>query len=254
MQLDIVTVHLSDFDGLKRTFASLESMLARRQFRWIVIDGGSVAATTEQAALMRTVSQRAACFLSEDDNGIYDAMNKGTSLADADYVLYLNAGDELHKGFSLSELEAELGSDKPEMIWGTCYERFPAGALVRTKTRSPQLAWYGIPVNHQNVLFRRDVLGEKPYSENYKYCADYDLICRLLKRGHVYRTAMPFVTYERGGVSARNFADTMAEEELLRSEHFGLSPRVSMAITCLKKINAKIGSLPAIRRLMRRWI
>ena len=154
----------------------------------------------------------------------------------------------------MSELEVELGTDRPEMIWGTCYERFATGTLVRTKTRSPRLAWYGIPVNHQSVLFRRDVLGEKPYSECYTYCADYDLICRLLKRGSVHRTAMPFVTYERGGVSSRNFKDTMAEEEFLRSEHFGLSPRVSMAITSLKKINAKIGSLPAIRRLMRRWV
>ena len=141
------------------------------------------------------------------------------------------------------------------MIWGTCHERFPDGTLVRLKTRSPKLAWYGIPVNHQNVLFRRDLLGDGPYDLRYRYHADYDLIGRMLQRGaQVHRSELPIAIFQRGGISSRNFSETMREEEKLRQRHFGVSPVLSRAITLLKKFNRSLGSIPALRRAMRRWV
>lgn len=252
--LTVVTIHLDEFDELFRTFQSLRSILGTNTVQWIVIDGGSELRDVDSEVLEQLKSL-ADHFISEPDDGIYDAMNKGTRHAKGEYVLYLNAGDELHPKFSLADLGSELEKNRPEMIWGTCFERFQNRTLVKVKNRSPKLAWYGMPVNHQNVLFRLDTLGREPYRVKYRYLADYDLIGRIMKRGGgVFRTPMPIAIFRRGGVSSRNFVETMKEEEVLRCLHFGVNRKMSCGLRYLKQFNSKVGSIPAVRRLMRRWV
>lgn len=255
MILSVVTVHRNDFQGLSDTLKSLQDRLASPDIEWLVIDGDSTPVEADEVAAFRRAEESADRFLSEPDAGIYDAMNKGTSLSRGEYLMYLNAGDELHESFSLKELAAELGPERPGMIWGTCHERFPDGRLVPMKNRSPRLAWYGIPVNHQNVLFRRDLLGDSPYRLEYRYHADYDLIGRLLKQGvTVHRTDMPIAVFARGGASAQNYADTLREEEALRTLHFGVPSAVSRLITGFKRLTGRLGAVPALRRALRKWV
>jgi putative colanic acid biosynthesis glycosyltransferase len=255
IKLDIITVHLDDFENIDRTLRSLEPALMDTAISWLVIDGGSSPDSSQQSKIMGRVTENATQFISESDSGIYNAMNTGTQLARGDYAIYLNAGDELHPEFSLDKITAELNESWPAMIWGTCFERFPDNSVVKVKNRSPKLAWYGIPVNHQNVMFRRDLLGSAPYNEKYRICADYDLICRLLKHDKaVLRTTIPIAIYQRGGLSSINFSETMAEEESLRTLHFGLNTHLSRGITYLKRVNRRLGSIPALRRILRKWV
>lgn len=255
MKLSVITAHFDDPEGLCRTAHSLTDLLKDDSTQWLLVDGGTEALRNRTTAWAKEVAEAASLCISEPDTGIYNAMNKGTRVCSGDYVLYLNAGDELHPGFSLVRIERELNGSRPEMIWGTCFERFPNGELVKVKNRSPKLAWYGIPVNHQNVLFRKDVLGPAPYNERYRFCADYDLISRILQHGDVvHRTEVPVAIFLRGGTSARSFGQTMREEEVLRCEHYGLSPFASRAISIVKKLNHRAGSVPSLRRLLRKWV
>lgn len=254
MNLSIVTVHLEDFSGLKRTMESLKRWKDFEGSQWVVIDGGSKVAG-DNAVLVSEVASLADVYVSEPDEGIYHAMNKGTALAQAEYVLYLNAGDEIHPQFDLTQVTFEMGTEKPAMIWGTCHERFATGAIVRVKNRSPNLAWYGMPVNHQNVMFRRELLGDTPYDLRYRICADYDLVGRLLKKGgSVIRSDVPFVVFHRGGVNEQRLDETLSEEAILRTLHFGVPSVISLGILLLKKANSKLGQSPAFRRILRRWV
>jgi putative colanic acid biosynthesis glycosyltransferase len=254
MQLDIVTIHMNDFVGLGRTTKSLSGVTGKRDTRWILVDGDSNRQQAEDAVLFGEAATRADVCISELDEGIYDAMNKGTAQVRGDYVLYLNAGDELHPLFDPVSLSMELAGASPAMIWGRCHERFPGGEIVKVKNRSPAFAWYGMPVNHQNVLFRRDVLGDKPYDTHFQICADYDLVGRILKSGgDVYRTSMPIAIFSRGGLNEKNSSLGMDEEEILRTLHFGVPRLLSSGIRRLKMFNARLGRVPAIRRVLRRW-
>lgn len=255
MRLSIVTVHLDDFAGLRATCASLQPVLDSGLAEWTLIDGGSDWQRSGGESLRAEVTERSDVIVSEPDAGIYDAMNKGTKLATGEYVLYLNAGDELHPDFDWKALAEEIANGSPAMVWGVCHERFEEGTLVKVKNRSPGLAWYGMPVNHQNVLFRRSVLGDAPYDTSYKICADYDLVSRLLKSGEtVFRSEMPISIFQRGGTSAARFAQNMAEEGHLRTLHYGVPKPASYLIRQVKTLNAWIGQVPAVRRLLRRWV
>jgi len=76
--LTIITIHLDDPDGLHKTFESLGPTLRSESVEWIVVDGGS---DRQSAAVLKAVESLADVFISEPDEGIYDAMNKGTRLA-----------------------------------------------------------------------------------------------------------------------------------------------------------------------------
>jgi hypothetical protein len=255
MLLNIVTIHLDNFEGLHRTLESLRPTLGHPNVRWIVVDGGSSHPNPDEQRLMDAVSEMADVFISEHDRGIYDAMNKGTDRTVEGYLLYLNAGDELHPHFDWNDLGTQLEGSKADMVWGVCHERYPNGTLVRIHNRSPALAWYGMPANHQNILFRRDRIGDQPYDTSYRILADYDLVSKILKSGgRVQRTAMPIAIFDRGGLSTAEFDSTMEEEDRLRMQHYGVPSAVSYVIRRFKTVNASIGKNPTLRRFLRRWV
>jgi putative colanic acid biosynthesis glycosyltransferase len=221
---------------------------------WIVIDGGSQI-PNGNSGLLERVSSLTTQFVSEPDEGIYDAMNKGTDLATGDYVLYLNAGDELHPGFDPGSVEKLAQSDLPEMIWGQCMERYENGATIRIKTRSPSWAWYCMPIYHPAIFFRRDVLGIKPYDTGFRIAADYDLVCRLLTNGAKVKNLNATVSvFHRGGLSLTNADATRYEENLIRMKYFNVSPHTGKMIMKGKSVIAKLSHSSVLRNLWRRWI
>src|SRR6476620_10717666 len=105
--ITVVTICYNNIAGLESTAHSLAQQ-EFRAFEWIVIDGASRDGTVEYLQSM----QRDCTWISESDRGIYDAMRKGLAIASGDYVLFLNAGDELVDSVSLSTLVPHLdGTD-----------------------------------------------------------------------------------------------------------------------------------------------
>ena len=89
MLLSIITINLNNAIGLKKT---MESVLRQTydKFEWIVIDGAS---TDGSRDLIEQHKDHIDYWVSEPDNGIYNAMNKGINVADGEYLLFMNSGD-----------------------------------------------------------------------------------------------------------------------------------------------------------------
>lgn len=252
--LTIITVHLNDFDGLSRTQRSLAAIHAPGQAEWIVVDGDSTL-ESENEPLFMDVKSRATHFISEPDEGIYDAMNKGTRIAGGEYVLYLNAGDELHPCFDLDKFKRLVSRTRPDMVLGRCEVQYQDEVKILVKTRSPSLAWYSLPANHQATFFRREVLGEAPYDTHYRLAADYDLVCRLLKGGaSVDRLDSIVSVFYRGGSTDVRGDLSRKEENEIRMNYFGISPVIGNAIVRFKTMNARQSRISQVLRFWRRWI
>jgi len=249
VQLSIITIHLDFFDGLERTLNSLSENPERAVFEWIVIDGDS-AAWAQHAALLARVKNRADQFVSEPDEGIYDAMNKGTRLARGDYLLYLNAGDELHRAFSREKLSAAIQVGDASMIWGQADVCDRKANVYARKTRNPRWLRYGTAVCHQAVFFKRTALGAKPYETALRIAADYDLICRLYTSGaSIGRLEMPVCVFDLVGKSAVDKRLTLHEEAGIRQHYFSIPTVFNRMITGFKYLIWQAGTcLPAFRR------
>ena len=111
-KLSIITINLNNKDGLRKTIESVISQTFE-DFEYILIDGASTDGSVEVISQFET---RLKYWISEPDNGIYHAMNKGIKKAKGDYCLFLNSGDYLDNS---TILECIFESNhKEELLYG----------------------------------------------------------------------------------------------------------------------------------------
>ncbi len=175
----------------------------------IFIDGASTDDTVE------IISRNAAppsIVVSEPDKGIYDAMNKGLSLATHDIVGILNADDYYARDNILSLVGRSFDKHQCRCVFGDV-EFFKAASpenTVRTYNSgvfSPPRLLMGIMPAHPATFFRRSVYQEfGTFKTDYKIAADFEFIVRTLGRGRVDYVYLPdiLVRMQTGGVSSRN--------------------------------------------------
>lgn len=229
MLLSVVTVCLNRRAGLE---ATLRSVLGGRpdaaEVEQIVVDGGS---TDGSAEVVRAWGDRVARFVSEPDDGIYDAMNKGLRLASGDWVLFLNAGDVLLPG-ALGSLH--LRETDADFLAGRAVVREADG---RDRTIVPfggaepsHEALFLHPVSHQALFTRREaLLRAGGYDRSYRILADWAFALRATRAGARWRVTDAVVArVEPGGVSATAVREVLDERLRLAVDAFGpeLGPRL----------------------------
>ena len=137
LNLSIITVSFNDSGSLLRTMDSI-LIQENKPDQWIVIDGGSTY-FNEVFKSQLIIQDVRIDILSEPDNGIYDAMNKGLSLVrNKNYVLFLNAGD------LLSPEALPLKINSPSFLNYETVSYF--GDKIRNRINDFR---YGLPIVHQ---------------------------------------------------------------------------------------------------------
>ena len=119
-KISVVTVVYNDVDHIESTIKSVISQ-TYPHIEYIVIDGGSTDGTVD---IIKKYKNSIAYFISEKDNGIYDAMNQGIEYANGKFVCFLNCGDFFadNKGKSLEEA-IKCWKYKKQLRGHNCYER-----------------------------------------------------------------------------------------------------------------------------------
>lgn len=219
----IITITLNNFSGLQKTYKSIEKQNFT-DYEWIVIDGESTDETIDFLRQRRTATRTddiPFTFISEADNGIYDAMNKGIEQASGHYLLFLNAGDELANKNTLKILYPHT-KKKPNFIYGDALE--PQGNkethIYKDAKRYKDLAW-GMITHHQAMLYRRHTIRDHKlrYTLRYHIASDYDFTARfLLKAKQTIYISKPICIFEQGGISQQNAAAGRKEQYLIREE------------------------------------
>jgi putative colanic acid biosynthesis glycosyltransferase len=151
--INVITIVRNDSVGLRRTWESLSSQTLAPN-KWIIIDGASTDNTSEVIGEIGG----SAFVVSEPDDGIYDAMNKGLSASrkfKSDYVVFMNAGDEFYEQSTLDLVSKSLSllNPAPDLFYGDCVW---AGTGVQhlKKARSHRFIYYGMFASHQSMYFK----------------------------------------------------------------------------------------------------
>ena len=110
-KLSIITINYNE-PNLKKTCESIVNQ-SWQDFEWIVIDGGS---NEKNLAIFEQYKHRIDKFISEPDNGIYDAYNKGINLATGEYLNFMNAGDCFYSDKILERFIAQ--NSKADILYG----------------------------------------------------------------------------------------------------------------------------------------
>lgn len=181
MKISIITVSFNSVETLEDTFLSVQRQ-NYSDIEYIVIDGGSVDGSVE---LIKKYNHLIANYISESDLGIYDAMNKGISMATGDVVGILNSDDVFFNENVLSEISNHF-TDNIDGVYGDVIfcKRDNLDELTRhysSQSSSVNNLKRGMMPAHPSLYLRRKCYEELgAYSLKYKIAADFDFVVRLM--------------------------------------------------------------------------
>ena len=131
-------------------------------------------------------------LICDHDEGLYDAMNKAITMAQGNYIVFLNAGDKLHEKTTLSSIVKQIewirwNHANPAIIYGETDLVDDNGNFIRHRrlTAPEKLTsksfLSGMRVCHQSFYVSTELAREVPYNLKYRYSADFDWCIRLMK-------------------------------------------------------------------------
>lgn len=206
-KISVITVV---FNGTQELQATIDSVVAQDYpyIEYVVIDGGSNDGTID---LIKLNQEKLSHWISEPDNGIYDAMNKGCKIASGQYVIFMNAGDTFYSNDALSSIMHRLNNVSVDNLPDIIMASYNVHSAIRRNgvRRCGRLVdlWKGMITSHQSILFKHD--GSVFYNLKYRLTADYDLIVKKYNEGASFDIYNDIIlsNYSGGGVSDVNQAD-----------------------------------------------
>ena len=203
--LSIITITLNNFEELLRTVESVRDLNGCEH---IIINGGECPQTLDflQGYYGKSVS--------EPDQGISDAFNKGIRLSSSDAIIMLNSGDILldrtypARASQILDQDPQIDFVHADLI----FEDRLIGSYVMRPLRaknvlSPNVG-RGMPYRHQSMVVRKEVYGRVGFFNLNYICSDFDWVCRWeldIKKSHgkaYYSQGDPVIIMDGGGISS----------------------------------------------------
>ena len=180
--ISIITVTYNAAETIPTTIASVDSQTFS-DYEHLIIDGKSSDSTLDVISNCPSDKRK---VLSERDNGIYDAMNKGISIAKGKYLLFLNSGDRFHSSGTLEQIgDAILKNGFPGVIYGQTDIVDNEGNYIAARhLTAPENLTYksfagGMVVCHQAFIALARLAPL--YNLKYRYSADFDWCIQCLQ-------------------------------------------------------------------------
>ncbi len=212
MKISVITVNLNNKAGLEKTVKSVINQTFQ-DYELIVIDGGS---TDGSLSIIQHYEKNISYWVSEKDNGIYHAMNKGILAAKGEYCYFLNSGDYIGSNTLFEDLtKFHLHCD---IVSGNVL-KIRRNGKYRTirphdKPTLHKLCIHSLP--HQATLLRRVLFDEiGMYNESYRIVSDFDFFLRAIVvfRKTYQRIDINFSYFNLNGISSNPAYFSLAKKE-----------------------------------------
>lgn len=168
----LFSIIIPTFNSAQIVPECLESILNQsfKAFEILIIDGGSTDNTLE---IIKNFDDERIKILSEPDNGIYDAMNKGIKMAKGEWLYFLGSDDLLYDENVLNDIQTEIHKHKVDVIYGNVLmkptNRIYDGEFTYEKMQTTTLC-------HQAIFYKKQIFNDFGlYNIRYKVLADHDM-------------------------------------------------------------------------------
>jgi len=215
----IITVTLNNLSGLKDIYENLTNQKFS-DYEWVVVDGGSSDGSFEY---LSSISNSKVQWVSETDNGIYHAMNKGLLMAKGEYMNFMNAGDNFCSENTLKLVYKEIKKiGSPDLIYGHSFNREANGVLHLKPCRYSFFVNYGMPASHQSMFYKSSIFERYKYDESLKIASDYKLTSAVIKDSEysISKVNFPICIFNLNGLSNYNSDLAVLEQKMIWRDIF----------------------------------
>ena len=222
MKISVITVCFNAEKVIEDTILSVMNQ-TYEYIEYIIIDGASTDNTLD---IVSKYGERLRIkIISEPDQGIYDAMNKGILLATGDYIHFLNAGDEYYDADVIRNVVENIKKTNADIVYGHIVYRYSDDHIeLRKYGKSCGKRIYyltGDCINHQAMLVNKKLFERASFNINYKICADREWMMHQSKLGaNFYAMEFPVCIYRMDGISMLQKDIYQEEAKLCMRKHF----------------------------------
>ena len=218
IRFSIITIVFNDVLGIEKTIKSVIKQNCSN-FEYIIIDGYSTDGTAE---IIKKYSDYITYYVSEKDNGISDAFNKGIAKAQGEWLCFLNAGDIFVSSETLNNVEALKMLDKRKSLifYGKAFlENAKHKRLYSGEPFTKKRFEKAMIICHQSAFMHRDYFKLYGlYDLNFKLTMDYELLLRSKEFNYVFFNIV-ISRIEDGGISRQNIKNVYKEFLLAKLMH-----------------------------------
>lgn len=178
--LTVITVVYNDYHNLQKTLQSIRHQKSQN-FEFIIVDGGS---TDGSLDLIQAHEDLWDQFISEKDQGIYDAMNKGIRMAKGQYINFMNAGDAFYAPETLEHTLVHLKDSDTHILYGKVMKLSSENSQFyyeRGKALTQKSYFLETPMCHQSMFIARSLFAEDQvglYDLSFKAGAFYEWLAK----------------------------------------------------------------------------
>ncbi len=220
-KISIITVNYNNADGLRKTIESVRDQNFS-DLEYIVIDGGS---SDKSCQVLEEFNASIHKWVSEKDNGIYHAMNKGIAMATGEYLLFLNSGDHFYSNNTLEEsINDFTGEDI--LCFDIHFKDSENDFIHQHPDKLTFLFLFEGTFAHQSVFIKKELFEKVGfYNENLKIVSDWKFfIDAIVKYNATYkRVNKTLSTFYFGGLSCTPEGVNLVKnerKEILKNEYF----------------------------------
>lgn len=181
--ITIIIPTYNNLFGLKECLASIESQ-TNKNYEVLIVDGNSSDGTKKYLETIHAPFYA----ISEKDEGIYDAMNKGINMAKGKWLYFLGSDDNLYNNDVIEKLYKSVNDDLMLVLGNIKYNCDQKDSVFIRRNNGivfpswSKLLWMMNTVHHQGTLFNRQVFDKHSYSKDYLILSDYALNIQLFKK------------------------------------------------------------------------
>lgn len=223
MKISIITVTYNSSKTLADTINSV-LLQSHTDFEYIIIDGKSTDETLNIIKKYEPEFKGKLKWISEQDHGIYDAMNKGIKIATGDIIGILNSDDFFSKSNILEIINATFNNDRQiDAIYGDVHFVNPENLKKCTRYYSSKifkrsLMKLGFMPAHPSFYLKKECFFKYGlYKTNYKIAADFEFLlrCIYINKAKIKYIPIDMVTMRTGGISTSG----IKAHKLIMKEH-----------------------------------
>ena len=196
----IVTAVLNDCANIEKTIKSVVDQTYEK-IEYIVIDGGSTDGTLD---IIQKYKDRIDIGISEPDDGIYHAMNKGIDLASGEWINFMNSNDTFYENTTVEKIFSRSHADF-DFIYGD-YVWKKNDRLFQISARPLDQMWQKISFSHQSLFSRTSIMKMDKFETKYKIVSDYAFYYpRYVNGSRFYKADVIVAVVSADGVSDNLF-------------------------------------------------
>lgn len=258
MKISIIT---PTYNSEKTIPANIKSILKQtyKNFEHIIVDNKSTDRTVPVINKLYAAEKGKLILISEKDEGIADAFNKGILLAKGNFITILNSDDCYYDENIFRDVIEKFSNNKILFVHGDIYAEDPVyGSAIKYPYMNK--VENGMPFNHPTMFFRKEIYDDAGlFDKSFKYAMDFEFICRLEKKfGNLnekgeYISNRPLVIMQHGGTTWKNAVESLEETKTALKKHNLWSLRAYLMLryrilkTKTKQLLGRLGLNKAVR-------